>query len=885
MLGCTREPVVWVDGCFSVAAGRCLPGPVIKSELGPSQLRLWLPGVGAEGVTVEGAEVRARAEVDGGARLELELREGATRLVVTPAERGFSAWSLPLRAWPAVLREAAELPLTQGVAWVDGRLAELPTLDRAIALRVTGNWLMQEAVQDAEALADRLSRVVEAQREAGSVRDAQMSAMMRHYVEEHYLGAAGPGEVEPLLADERWHDVTYLSSWSWASLRAARWEGRFSDALVEIDRLKELDRRVIGGDFTTFYAGQEGEVLELLGDHEASVEAHAALVPAVVDCVSWPLAARNHALAMQRARERGVARYEGAQVRALLERVLGCVAAGEGPEADPSTQADLLADLARVAVFDGQYDRAAARLAAFDALAAHDASVVRHGTWLDRALAGARLAHAQGRFQDALAEADRGLARVDAWEWPIVQLELNVLRAEVLERVGQRQDAAFAYHELHQGWVSQGPLVPMQRGRAGFLSVAASALPPYVDLLVADGRAREAVDALREARFQLLAGLQPVPALLQGDTAEGSDTASWSVLRDEVAELVARRERTRRAYWESPLDARSALRAELDRADEAVRFVIDEALGPLAPHYAGGRRAPEAGELMLTWVDQGVRRKVFALSSRGLLVRDGRGDDPELVATVLREVLSSSEPPERITVLPGPGDESTAVHLTPFRGAPVVASVPVAWSMDLPEASPRERDAGAPLRALVVGDPRRDLEAARVEAEAVAERLGEAGWQVELLLGRQATREAVLAALPNVDLLHFAGHGAFAGSRRAPWDARLLLADQRDLGVLDVLLLPVVPAWVVLSGCDTARSTDLDVTDLGLAQAFLTRGAASVFGATDEVDSAVAARVALAFVGGLAAHGDPRRAFQDTVVRADAPPGDRSTLPFRLMVP
>ena len=64
-------------------------------------------------------------------------------------------------------------------------------------------------------------------------------------------------------------------------------------------------------------------------------------------------------------------------------------------------------------------------------------------------------------------------------------------------------------------------------------------------------------------------------------------------------------------------------------------------------------------------------------------------------------------------------------------------------------------------RALVVGDPTRDLAAAGREADIVGKALG--GWQVARLDGPAATRDALLAALPAVDLFHYAGHAELAG--------------------------------------------------------------------------------------------------------------------------
>ena len=87
---------------------------------------------------------------------------------------------------------------------------------------------------------------------------------------------------------------------------------------------------------------------------------------------------------------------------------------------------------------------------------------------------------------------------------------------------------------------------------------------------------------------------------------------------------------------------------------------------------------------------------------------------------------------------------------------------------------------------------------------------------------------AVSERLASVDLLHYAGHGTFSGL--GGWDSSLLLAEKTRLTLGDVLSLrPRAPAWVVLSACDTGRSsTEVPVESLGLAHAFVLAGSRAV---------------------------------------------------------
>jgi CHAT domain-containing protein len=108
------------------------------------------------------------------------------------------------------------------------------------------------------------------------------------------------------------------------------------------------------------------------------------------------------------------------------------------------------------------------------------------------------------------------------------------------------------------------------------------------------------------------------------------------------------------------------------------------------------------------------------------------------------------------------------------------------------------------------------------------------GWSVHLFKGDTA---ALHAELPKVDLLHFAGHADFFE------DASLdsALAFDRDgaarLTAGDVLAGDGVPATVVLSACDSARSSTVEApVGLGLAHAFLLAGGRVAIAAVRQVD-------------------------------------------------
>ena len=142
--------------------------------------------------------------------------------------------------------------------------------------------------------------------------------------------------------------------------------------------------------------------------------------------------------------------------------------------------------------------------------------------------------------------------------------------------------------------------------------------------------------------------------------------------------------------------------------------------------------------------------------------------------------------------------------------------------------------------ALIVGEPdvsevlykgRKErlppLPCARREAEMIGKLLG-----VQPLLGKQATKQAVLQSIHSVSLIHFAAHGnaergEIALTPQSPINA---IPSEEDylLTMADISQVRLRAKLVVLSCCHTARGQIRSEGVVGIARAFLGSGARSV---------------------------------------------------------
>jgi CHAT domain-containing protein len=122
----------------------------------------------------------------------------------------------------------------------------------------------------------------------------------------------------------------------------------------------------------------------------------------------------------------------------------------------------------------------------------------------------------------------------------------------------------------------------------------------------------------------------------------------------------------------------------------------------------------------------------------------------------------------------------------------------------------------------VLGYNGADLHYAEAEARAIAHLIG-----ASTLVGKDATRTAVLQEAPGKRWVHFSCHGRF--NAHAPLTSHLLLADG-PLYAADILQeLQLQAELVTLSACETGRSQVLKGDELiGLARAFIYAGTPSV---------------------------------------------------------
>ncbi|MEO1336574.1 MAG: CHAT domain-containing protein, partial [Myxococcota bacterium] len=448
----------------------------------------------------------------------------------------------------------------------------------------------------------------------------------------------------------------------------------------------------------------------------------------------------------------------------------------------------------------------------------------------------ARIARRRGDFDASDRWVDEGLRRAGILH-PDARRRLYRVRAEAAIDRADDERALLAFDAADEVLDERLSRIPFGEGRAAFLASIQSEQDVRLGLLVRSEQDERALEVLRRTRSRAVAR---------------------AAMGLRIRDLSARA----RQRWEEDISAiRSIRRALQDAAEDAWTLDHDAFIVWQKTQAAVVQQMQDKLRAALKAVEpevERVRNREAWTRSRpapgDLWLAFGRAVDPHSaprpdalvfvhtssitkVLTYGPKLWTEAAGPwiraaRRIVILSSPS--MLDAHTDPWRGIPLNIARPVAYTLDLPIAD--EGSSGWSPRALLVADPRRNLEGARREASAVSKAMRRAGFVVRALTGRHAELSAVVDGLETAATFHYAGHGH--ANPDEPWSDRLELSSDA-LRVSDILTLEHAPRFVVLTGCKTAFVSG-EVERVHLAQAFLLAGSRQVVAAGRRVSDAFA---------------------------------------------
>ncbi|MBX3247781.1 MAG: CHAT domain-containing protein [Myxococcales bacterium] len=894
---------------------------VCELEPDARELTLFVPIREAE-VRADGAalEPHASVELEGGLRLRVRVPAGSEALEIrTTGGLGRLALSTP-RVPPRLgelhaLRRSGALDAL--AAALDEWEATLdPSADPCDGARLLGMRARLAFSRNEPADVDTLygasiPALLACGRLSEAIDDGLARAFNRSERLRDFAGArAVLDELEPHAGPYAWGAAWLVYQRALLSMRL----GELGAALRQLDEAEARALRLDLADLRSSALQLRSWVLSLLGRHDhaaSSADEALAYAPSDAPCDRATVLTN---LGWQRVLALEAGRAHADDARAPL---VAALALFDGDCPDPVKRAHALINLARLEISQGALQSAEALLRrASDDAPAGDGALevalldVRGRVHLDAGDAASAL-----RVYETLSARLRAAGE---------RLPIGALgRAKALLALGRTDEAIEALRESEDELDLQLATVSLGMGRDSLSLGREESAALLVRALVAQGRVDEAFLAARRARARLLWSLPHVASTFAELSpaerrARERLIASYTELRHEMDAAA-------KDAWTRPEDELAAAE-ELHRAHRRRLEALLEALFP-AIRQPPAPLEPRPGELVLGVFPLGDELYLFALGADGLQV-EHQPAHPQPAHQPARQQPAHQQPAhqqpahqqpahrqpthqqpthqqpahqqpaehqfaaasleallgpfadtiaaaDRLSVIAPSGGPAAQLHRVALGGRPLGLTKPIAYVVDLPRATSRRREEGR----LFVLDPRGDLGGAREEARWLRERAPTTARDT-WLLGHGATREAVLAALGDARLLHYAGHAVYEGE--AWWESGLSLAGRSTLTISDVLAARAVPAEVILVGCGTARARPArHVATVGLAQAFVVAGADHVVATLERIEDRLAAAFSRAYHGGEG--NDPAGRLFRAVVDLDERGLDWSA--FVLLVP
>jgi len=872
-------PAIEWGGC-----ARVYKGPVCELD-SERKVTLWTPKGGAQGwkflADVRPVTPRAAGPKDGGWQFQLQLPADTASLVAVEPQRGEAFWRLAVRESVAD-HEIEDLVRTgkKGDASAIARLRSFATTSGSPQVRLAaeaGYGRVMLARGDMAGAEAALRRAITDDRALG-----WLSEEMRDGV----ALAWGLAEQQQRFADAR--EILRAL----ATVRDAYPEGRAWYAYTEgLLAVETGDLRNALGDYRTavqfadrlgtqpladLAAEDVGVILAQLGRFEEAMNALESL-PSHADGCTQASSMINRTEVLLSAAMRGEP-IPDARLRPVI------AAEQEATTLCPDPRRRLFAAVhaARGAIHLG--DRRALDDVA-DRIRAEDS--------LEDRLTRALRADILGRWSLVRREARRALAWFDE-EARIAagggvaseRFRAEVGAGEALWALGRRRDAIRRFSTAQRLLGEAFQDVPIAEGRGEFLSSHDEAVRHLVDALVDSGDLRRAMAVARVTRVAEIAGAARLNRI---SVLSAMQRREWESAIARYVSIRRRNEEEAGEEWKLPASALAAARrdrevrgSEASRALDAAYRLLNEASGatPQSPRRIG------KGEVAITFFPGVKRWLAFGATSTSLRVHrfsETAFDSNQTAAAVLEALSPELETAERAVFFSFGRSDRVDWHAVRWRGEPLISRMEVEYSMDLPEGPDQTWQPGPSGSALIVANPTGDLPAADAEASLVARVL--ASWRMTRMERSAATRDAVLQALPGVDLLHYAGHAELAGPSGSLSSIVLTGGARMQLG--DLFALPAVPKVVVLSACRAAASGGTDAergsaSVMGLAQAFLAAGSHLVIAPTRELPDVDARRFIAALYEGWSAGGVA--ALAAAFRRAASGPAASSAVTFRFMV-
>lgn len=412
-------------------------------------------------------------------------------------------------------------------------------------------------------------------------------------------------------------------------------------------------------------------------------------------------------------------------------------------------------------------------------------------------------------------------------------IDALVGKAKAFEIMKLYDDALESYNKAERLIFEEFINIPMTSSQPYFLSSKMNFSYSYVDLLNRLNRTEEAMMVARRFRARWVDSIHRVR---QHSFSKVFQQEEWNKIVGQIRKLRKSIIAQQSLEWSIPYDQIKNAKRKLEEEKLALSNLFDKSIrlvNKTIGNEESAQTKPKENELFLFFYATNDSLIGFAstqndLRSHTIPFKKALGFKPTSLAkewiTVFEKEIERSK---KIKIFPFGLMKQVDFQTLPYKGDILLAHKTISYGVDLKIHTLNKIETPKTFRSLIVANSLGDLKETENEARSVAQLTRESDWISRTLTANQVVFDSMKDQLEKAQHFHYAGH--VNRTENEVFRHHIPLSDNAEMDSTDILMLQQVPAWVVLSACNSAlNNKNITTQSIGLAHAFIIAGSKKV---------------------------------------------------------
>ncbi|WP_185964548.1 CHAT domain-containing protein [Aliikangiella marina] len=549
-----------------------------------------------------------------------------------------------------------------------------------------------------------------------------------------------------------------------------------------------------------------------------------------------------------------------------------------------SLKVNILINLAMAYVHDQDFERAQATVERINQLK----SKLSYQQKLDLQEIQGQLHLNSDKLHQALNSFNALLKYSEALKYSKSTIKSLVGLAQTYERLGESNAAIKHYEHASELVFNHSLTVPISSSQPNFISNLSNFSHKYVEFLYRNNRIE---DALRVSRKFRANWMQDLFRFSQINSQNLNNNATWIATLKRIRQIRNDIVEHQSIIWTLPKDRIHLSDTALLEKKKELAKLFDLAVSIVnqtAIKDGVNLLAPRKNELYLFFYPTINGWLGFAQSDNEIsthLVTNQQATNlstQELAQQWIDSFATKISQVEDLKIYPFGALKNVDFQSLNYKKDLLINHKNVHYGVDLVRPSNMQPERGDSINSLIVANSLGDLKETENEATTITRFTKQVNWQSHLLKTQETQFTLVKNQLERSQHFHYAGH--IFKDKNQSTQYILPLADNAYLDINDIIILKQAPRWVVLSACNSAKSSFSAIAEsVGLAQAFIISGSEKVIASSRPVLDEQANVLMTKFYKKWISSGDFSASFRKTQIELIKEDPEADWLAFRIL--